>query len=635
MRSSNRANESRFRAFFVPTVLALIGICALRTSKHGNTPAAPLAENAPVEREVASREPPVQPPIAAASAAPGTTEQENTDDGAETARIQSYLDSIYKKSDVVSSFRTKFDEDIDCIDFYAQASVKSEMARGHHVYIPKSSVLDPRAHSNRPVPGVAESDPADDVAFDGRPDQNGNPRECTGMTVPVVRKTVAQIKAAGGLAKYLRRRRQPMAPPRPPSPPAAPVDIPGYMHVVGSYDTGVTTGGFSGDTVTGGVATSSVWSPTTTGGASFGNGHSLGQTWTSSPVGGDCNGGGSAANCPQTVEIGWMVAPDQYQDCKNGVCTPSPNPHLFIFSTQDGYWSTGCYDGEPCDSMASCQATAALGIGEPCNQWPNHLEPNPFYLYPDARYTPGQTLASSSTSSKVVERNFYTAFGTNYEPEPVQWYVAMDVGLIGGWPQDTWDGSFYDINGRLPLGMTITNGAPMAKGATLFEVGGEVASPAGAFDMSDPAADEIEMGSGLGGPTGGTGTAYFRNIELFFTNHGTASYADNAPFTGPIFATDVNCYNYGWGFNGKPQTISLTNLGYTVLQYPNAKSTTYTSPAPAGSGWGTYLYYGGLGWATGVPFSLFDPNGGTNDFCCSTKAQNGVGNDTQCAQSSD
>jgi hypothetical protein len=98
----------------------------------------------------------------------------------------------------------------------------------------------------------------------------------------------------------------------------------------------------------------------------------------------------------------------------------------------------------------------------------------------------------------------------------------------------------------------------------------------------------------------------------------------------------MNCYNYGYGLaHGGPQTVSLTtaSLGYTFLENQPGNPASYVSPAPGGSNWGNYLYYGGLGNASGIPFSLSDPNGGTYDFCCSTKAQNGVGDDKQCGNS--
>jgi hypothetical protein len=43
--------------------------------------------------------------------------------------------------------------------------------------------------------------------------------------------------------------------------------------------------------------------------------------------------------------------------------------------------------------------------------------------------------------------------------------------------------------------------------------------------------------------------------------------------------------------------------------------------------------FGGLGNASGIPFSFTDPKGGTYDFCCSTAKQNGVVPDSQCPNS--
>ncbi len=631
MPSSIRSDRPRIGQFLVSATLASAGIFALYTSiygarrKHGIRPVPHYVDKYPAKR-TSTFDPSPAPIPAPAPAAIVIADSPNADD-VETARIQKYLDSLYKKSDVVSSFRTKFGEDVDCIDFYAQPAVKAEMAHGREVPVPDRSASPPRGLPPPRAPASDGPDPFEDVAFNGRPDENGNPRECFGMTVPVVRKSIAEIRSAGGLASYLRRRRRPTPPP--PQPPAgnAPLDSPGFMHVIASYDSRVPGSVFSGKPLTGGQTVGSVWMP---GGSSLPGGHSLGQTWTSSG-GTICSDGGSAADCDQTIEIGWMVEPSAddggFQICNGSVCTPDPNPHLFIFSTQDGYWSTGCYDWEPCNSIDSC-----TDFGEPCTDWADGLEPNPFYLYPDAKFTPGQTLPSS-TASNLVEMNFYTAFGSNYEGQPPQWYVAANVGLIGAWPASTWDGSFYDINGQRPEGMTVAAGAPLSTGAALYEIGGEVASDpdVGPFNSNNPAADQIEMGSGIG-VVSYPSAAYFRDIELFYGTGSAATFADNAPFSSPIFATDMNCYDYGWGFNGNPQTVSLRNLGYTFLQYPNEAPTSYVSPSPGKSGWNTYLYYGGLGWASGIPFSLLDPDGGTNDFCCSTHAQNGVGTDTQCAQ---
>lgn len=47
-------------------------------------------------------------------------------DDAETQHIQAYLDSLYTKSDVASSFRSKAGEDIDCVDFTPSLRSRSQ-----------------------------------------------------------------------------------------------------------------------------------------------------------------------------------------------------------------------------------------------------------------------------------------------------------------------------------------------------------------------------------------------------------------------------------------------------------------------------------------------------------------------------
>jgi hypothetical protein len=86
---------------------------------------APLASGAPAR---------VAGPLQPAAARPS-----------EEARVQQYLDSLYTKKDVVSTFETKFSEQIDCIDFWAQPAVKLAVAQGHP----------PGPRSAQSVPGEA------------------------------------------------------------------------------------------------------------------------------------------------------------------------------------------------------------------------------------------------------------------------------------------------------------------------------------------------------------------------------------------------------------------------------------------------------------------------------------------------
>jgi len=161
-------------------------------------------------------------------------------------------------------------------------------------------------------------------------------------------------------------------------------------------------------------------------------------------------------------------------------------------------------------------------------------------LYPDNVFTPGQTLTSSAQGQAPYEINFDTTGGAG------SWELEVDANVIGGWPDDTWNGGFYtDVcNGTpnctlgangLPAGMFVTQGAPLSEGASLFQVGGEVAVASGEFNSGNGSANAVQMGSSFGGIVGSVGlnntdhAAYFRNIELYY---GSGNYAEGAAFSG-------------------------------------------------------------------------------------------------------
>jgi hypothetical protein len=192
MPSSIRPDRPRSRRFLVPAALASAGIFVLCVSnlgarKHGTRPETQHVDDSLAKRPSNSDASPV--PIPAGASATVVVAVSSVENDVETARIQKYLDSLYKRSDVVSSFRTKFGEDIDCIDFYAQPAVRAERAHGREVPVPDLSASTARALPPPQAPASDGPDPFEDVAFNGRPDENGNPRECFGMTVPVVRKS--------------------------------------------------------------------------------------------------------------------------------------------------------------------------------------------------------------------------------------------------------------------------------------------------------------------------------------------------------------------------------------------------------------------------------------------------------------
>ncbi|MGO9839479.1 MAG: neprosin family prolyl endopeptidase [Polyangiaceae bacterium] len=615
-------------------IAGLASMLALVLQKQAPVVARSEADKISLETESESADlsaTPAAAPTSAPTPVSAATTRSNLDNEvAETERIQRYIDSLYSRDDVVSSFKTASGEAVDCIDFYAQPSVKIAIAKGHRVRLEDYKALQAKQ------PPLS---PPSKAAFDGQPDREGRPRKCFGDSVPMMRTTVERIEAAGGLDAYLRPARK--APPPPPqngSP--IPMDVPDYMHVDVNY-TSAKVG-----TIWGGQSIAAVYAPSVPN-PTDGQPHSLSQTWTTSgsvffpcsegqPTGMACTSTSQANQCFQTIEVGWMVAPNS-----PSLWNPDTNPHLFTFTTQDGYWATGCYDTAACPTEA-CEFNAGgdlPGSAPPCNQYPGDLVPNPIVIATGSPFTPGMSLGLdvSIVGSTPNELQFTTVWD-----EFVGWVIYVNGQLMAGFEPGTWTGSFYELsNGTSPI--TTTPGAPLQNTkANEFMGGGEVnGGSANPFNLSsNPSV--VAMGSEIGGAEGFKDAAYQRDIGVALNNGAGPGIGANDGWSYPAFsaapfATDMNCYNLGFGLaSGGPQTVSLTqqSLGYTFLEYPSSNPTTnFLSPAPGGSNWENYLYFGGLGNASGWPFSSADPGGGTFDFCCSTLQQNGVGNDSQCPNS--
>lgn len=610
-------------------IVGLASVFAFLLQKKAPVAAGPEPASVSVDTESQPAVLPAPAPAAAATLA-STARSGSDNDAAETERIQRYIDSIYSRDDVVSSFEAAPGEEVDCIGFYAQPAVKLAMAQGHRVRLE-----DYKAAKAKQTP----MSPPSESAFDGRPDPEGQPRKCFGDTVPMMRTTVERIQRVGGLDAYLQHGGKKAPPPPPqPRPPAVPMDDPSYMHVVVEYDTPNV-----GTTIWGGQSIAGVYAPNVPN-PTGGQPHSLAQTWTISgsqfypcangePTGVACTSAANPAQCFQTIEVGWVVAPFSS-------IGGDDNPHLFTFTTQDGYWATGCYDIQSCIT-AACVFNAGdnpATFAAPCNQYSGGNIPNPMILATGTPFTPGMPLTSdiSVTGSTPHELQFTTVWD-----EFAGWVIYVNGQLMAGFAPGTWDGSFYNLpNGTSPI--QTTPGAPLqATKANTFQAGGEVAGgTTEAFDLSDNPS-VVEMGNGFGAVLGYKEAAYHRDIGVGLEN-GAGPGLVNAGWSYPAFSTvpfvtDLNCYSLGFGLaSGGPQTVSLTaaSLGYTFLEYPSGTPTTsYASPAPGGSNWENYLYFGGLGNASGIPFSFTDPKGGTYDFCCSTAKQNGVAPDSQCPNS--
>ena len=260
-----------------------------------------------------------------------------SDKAALSDAIQTYLDStFYRDADIRHSFRTVAGEQIDCIDFAAQPTVRSMRAAG--LEVPSSVPPAPPVPISTPKPtkpsGVS-------VAFDGSVDEHGNTRRCPAGTVPTMRPTRSEILGAGGLNEYLSLKR-----PRPtvdPNQDTVQHDCyhqisggPGYDHAAGVQ--------WPYLTYYGGYTVVSLYEPFV---RDLTGEHSLSELWVQTGVCEDwsfpygdpytCTTGPSG-DAVQSVEVGWMVG--------NGYTNDPAAPHLFAFITQDGYHSKNCFAGQ-------------------------------------------------------------------------------------------------------------------------------------------------------------------------------------------------------------------------------------------------------------------------------------------------
>ena len=448
----------------------------------------------------------------------------------EKARIRAYLDERYTAADVRHSFHSKLGETIDCVDFFAQGGVKELARRG-------TPITELPAPARRPIAAHAAPD---DVAFDGSLDEEGNARACSDTTVPFVRWSIDAIEQAGGLDAFIAHQRK------------VPVEILKPGDASGSSDRGTPGGGRaegtteqgtapdgagptyghaqaqyngSASTFTKTSATLAIWDPTVSG-----NDHSLAQTWTTSP-GGLWSSKVPCSPCVQTVEVGWTV--DHWLSGQIDAGTTASQPHIFVYSTANGYQS-GCYDGT---------VGASLGSGT-CPTWVG---------LPGAAYAVGQALP-------------VTVAGANptVEELTVQVVYGLQGGNASGW------GIWVAVNSTsatAEIGYYASSSytAPFNTGASTFIVGGEVddISHYNASSNTDTFADP--MGSGSLASAGWGSAAYAHDYSV------TTSTGKDTSFSAP-----------------KP-----TVAQYATWTAP-LNDGTYYSPAP-GYDWANFFYFGEAG----------------------------------------
>jgi hypothetical protein len=268
---------------------------------------------------------------------------------AEEARMQAYIASRYSPQDVKHTFK-HVGEDFDCVDVNQQPAMRRPEMAGRKIETP------PPPHAAPPSP-PAHGAAARSVA---RPtstfspfftaadkDENGHPKVCPAGSVPVRRVTMSELKAFKNLDDYHRKYpshigaptfsqwgahpQQPQAEARP-KPLFGPNDSHQYAH---ANQTGLVNYGMH--------STLNLWDPRVGSSGEF----SLSQIWV--VAGGPPDG--LPSTTLQTLEVGAQVFPDLYGDNL---------PHLFIYSTQDGYNSHGCYNLS-CGQFVQVNGAIAIG----------------------------------------------------------------------------------------------------------------------------------------------------------------------------------------------------------------------------------------------------------------------------------
>lgn len=433
------------------------------------------------------------------------------------ARAQTFVEARYKASEVRHSFRSKLGQDIDCIDFAAQPGVKTLAARGRAVVAPPelpaipSAFATPAAH--------AEDETLDSrVAFAGDADENGNARACPEGTVPQVRITADQVQRAGGVDGFRSRVHRKAPPKRVPPPDQygdCEGDTPGYAHVVETLNTGYVS------PIPGASSTMAIYDASIPSDPSAVYDHSISQTWLYNEL--------------QTLEVGWNVDGSLYDGDTNV-------PHLFIYSTDDDYQVTGCYNDWDWAFTGGSYDDAGDFVPGTCIPW----------VQVSKRYVPGMNLPANPAEA-VNPRNSATL--------PKE--LSLSTVQIGG---NWW--FVIQVAGGLPELLGYYDGTVINAPMTVYQSGGEVFDDTGLF--TDPT---LQMGSGQL-PSKGQGFAgYQRNYFALVPGLGLDA-------GGPVVSDAYVCTTYIVGY-----TYSATPAPVSQQQGP----------------WLNYFYYGNDNQAAAAP----------------------------------
>lgn len=332
---------------------------------------------------------------------------------------------------------------------------------------PKSEPDDSRSKSKRALPV-------------GLRTASGAPASCDSGTVPLPEITEQDLARFRTIDDFFRKTPSHLTgePPIAPSQRLSleePHDGPTSSHQYAVYSRNVTNWGSLG--------TFNVWKPGTELTTEF----SLLQTWVVSGTG----------SSKQTLEAGWQVYRDLYGDA---------NPHLFIYSTQDGYESTGCYNNSCSD-----------------------------FVQRSSSIFPGQGLAPYSSADP--DDQWQTQIRWVKDGDGGAWWLNVEGEYVGYYPR-----SLYNTSG-------------VANRAESFRFGGEIVDKvAGRHTKTD-------MGSGQFPSAGFGAAAYINKLRYFYTvdADGTVRFRE-ATGMSLRSLSDAACYDAAYA-SGDPSWGSYLYLG--------------------------------------------------------------------------
>src|SRR5579872_1549250 len=347
----------------------------------------------------------------AAAVAPSATD--------DPAVVAAYRNSFYDDADILHSFQTTVGETIDCIDFYAQRSVKGLVAQGQRPDITKLP-------KPPPLPGgVPEANVPSHFAFDGSPDLNGNARQCPPGAVAVTRPSVTDITAAGGLEKFkATRRRRPV-----PSGSQSTFENDCWLNNAPGNGLGFPT--YNYDHAVGIVRNINYYGlltimPVYAGFIEVAGEHDVSQFWVqtgkcenwyrTSGQGNQCATGNGVNNqAVQSVEGGWVVDNNQ-QIAK-----------LFMFMTGDGYYQDNCYAGSDGVGDTVC---CPGGVSNPS---PGQQGTSCWVAAPNAAFTVNESLPTSTAEKPPWELGIQVWNGSTANPPAPGWWVWVNGNNLIGW----------------------------------------------------------------------------------------------------------------------------------------------------------------------------------------------------------